>query len=107
MNKIHLVFSCEPDAYKINKSIREFFKESKLYEKNIINISPVKREQQISKGVGIYRWAFDISFIDDHDTDNEESISQATFSGGEITIMKIKNIWAFEKLDNYVIREDK
>lgn len=107
MNKIHLVSTDEADAYKLNTSIREFFKDSKLYMQNNIVVSAVKREQQISKGIMIYRWSFDITFFDDATDATEELNSQATFSSGEINVMQVKKVWGFAKLDDYVTREDK
>lgn len=97
MLNIHIIFSDPKDAYRANTKVCEFFQGSKAFIENDIVVTPVKTETPDDDKKF---WAFDISF---YDSEIEKNI---TLSSGELSIMGIKKVWAFNKLENYVASKD-
>lgn len=94
MLEIHIIFSDRTDAHNANEKICEFFKGSKMFINNDIIVTPVQTEYPENEKTF---WSFNVCFYD------SEIDKRVVYSSGELSVMGLKKVWAFNKLENYVV----
>lgn len=109
MVELHIISVDKNDIDKFNKLVHQFFTGNRLYIKNYIVVTPVEREirevEVEGEEIEAHYFAFDICFFEGNKDPNEDVEKRIVLTTGELNVMKLKKVWAFSEVKDYVSRK--
>ena len=91
MLELHMIFTEKNDADTFNYMVCDFLSGTKPFKENDIIVTPVAEETTDTTFYTFYIILFT----------NDDVKKHIDICGGELNIMNLKKVWAFNKVDNY------